>query len=119
VFATVTVTGEDVATLALRSVVEAVRVWLPSEPSAVFQETLYGEEVTAEPNGLPSRENWTEAMPAVEVAVAATVTVEKTVAPSAGEVIEVETPVSLTVSVTGIVCGELEAWGSAIVAVAW
>jgi hypothetical protein len=57
-------------------------------------------------------------MPAVEVAVAVTVTVPETVAPFAGEVIDVETPVLLIVNVTGTVCGELEAFGSAMVAVA-
>jgi hypothetical protein len=57
-------------------------------------------------------------MPAVEVAVAVTGTVLETVARFAGAVIEAETPVVLTVSVTGIVCGELEAAGSLIVAVA-
>ena len=74
--------------------------------------------MTGEPNGLPSRENWTEAMPAVEVAVAVTGMVLMTVAPFAGAVIVTETPVLLTVSETGMVCGELEAFGSAIVAVA-
>ena len=57
-------------------------------------------------------------MPAVEVGFAVTEMVLVTVAPFAGEVMETETPVLLMVSETGIVWGELEALGSAIVAVA-
>jgi hypothetical protein len=57
-------------------------------------------------------------MPTVEVAVAVTGTVLETVARFAGAVMVADTPVLLIVSVTGIVCGELEAAGSLIVAVA-
>jgi hypothetical protein len=39
IFSTVTVTGEEVALFSKLSVVDAVRVWLPSDPSVVFQET--------------------------------------------------------------------------------
>jgi hypothetical protein len=42
----------------------------------------------------------------------------KTVAPLAGEVIEVPIPVELMTKDTGIVCGELEGAGSEMVAVA-
>ena len=58
-------------------------------------------------------------MPAVEVGFAVTEMVLVTVAPFVGEVMETETPVLLIVRVTGIVCGELEAAGSLIVAVAF
>jgi hypothetical protein len=57
-------------------------------------------------------------MPTVEVALAMTGTVFETVARFAGAVMVADTPVLLIVSVTGIVCGELEAAGSLIVAVA-
>ena len=57
-------------------------------------------------------------MPAVEVAVAETGTVLETVARFAGAVMVAETPVLLMINTTGIVCGELEAAGSEIVAVA-
>jgi hypothetical protein len=57
-------------------------------------------------------------MPAVEVAVAVIGTVLETVAPVVGAVMATASPVPLTVSVTGIVCGELEAAGSLTVAVA-
>ena len=57
-------------------------------------------------------------MPTVEVAVAVTGTVLETVARFAGTVMVADTPVLLIVSVTRIVCGELEAAGSLIVAVA-
>ena len=57
-------------------------------------------------------------MPAVEVGFAVTEMVLVTGAPFAGDVMETETPVLLMVSVTGIVCGELEAFGSEMVAVA-
>ena len=55
-------------------------------------------------------------MPAVEVGFAVTEMVLVTVAPFAGDVMETEMPVLLIVSVTGIVCGELEAFGSDMVA---
>jgi len=57
-------------------------------------------------------------MPAVEVAVAAIVTLPETVEPLAGDVIEVPMPVVLMVKDTGTVWGELEALGSLIVAAA-
>ena len=44
--------------------------------------------------------------------------VPEMIVPSTGEVMVADTPVLLIVSVTGIVCGELEAAGSEIVAVA-
>ena len=72
----------------------------------------------AEPRGLPSRKNWTEEMPAVEVAVAVSVVTPETVAPFDGAVRVTAMPVALMVRITGTVCGELEAAGSAIVAVA-
>ena len=74
--------------------------------------------MTAEPKLELSSSNWTEAMPAVEVAVAVIVTVPEIVAPSVGDVMVAETPVALIVKVTGMLCGELEALGSEIVAVA-
>ena len=52
----------------------------------------------------------------VAVAVAEMITVLVTVAPEAGAMSEVTRFVLAIVSVTGIVCGELEAFGSAIVA---
>jgi len=57
-------------------------------------------------------------MPAVDVAVAAIVTVLETVAPFAGDVIEVEIPAEVITRLTPSACGELEALGSAMVAVA-
>ena len=54
----------------------------------------------------------------MEVAVAVTGMVLETVARFAGEVMVADTPLLLIVSETGIVCGELEADGSEIVAVA-
>ena len=54
----------------------------------------------------------------MEVAVAVIGTVLEMVARFAGAVMVAETPVPLMVSETGIVCGELEADGSEIVAVA-
>jgi hypothetical protein len=46
------------------------------------------------------------------------VTEFETVAPLLGDIMEAEMPVALTDRTTGIVCGEFEAAGSAIVAVA-
>ena len=54
----------------------------------------------------------------MEVAVAVTGTVLEPVARFAGAVMVAETPVLLMINTTGIVCGELEAAGSLIVAVA-
>lgn len=54
----------------------------------------------------------------MDVAVAVTGTVSETAPPFVGEVREAETPVLVTASVTGIVCGEAEALGSEIVVVA-
>jgi len=54
-FDTVTVIEVDVAVLLYLSVANAYSVCVPFVEEAVFQKTLYGEDVTAEPKGLPSR----------------------------------------------------------------
>lgn len=117
-FKTVTVIAEEVATFASASVVDAVRMCDPFEAPVVSQETWYGGDETSGPSGLPSRKKRTEAMPAVDVGFAVTVTVDETVAPFVGVVSETETPVEDIVSVTGTVFGDPEAFGSDIVAVA-
>jgi len=71
-----------------------------------------------DPNGFPSSKKLTEAMPTVEVGFATTVIVEVTVAPFEGAVMETETPVAETVSVTGNRTGDPAALLSDIVAVA-
>jgi hypothetical protein len=58
-------------------------------------------------------------MPTVEVGFAVTEMVLVTVAPFVGEVITTAMPVALMTRLTERVCGELEAAGSAIVAVAF
>jgi hypothetical protein len=52
---TVTVMGVEVATFVKASIADAVRACEPSGLRAVFHEIVYGDEVTAEPSGEPSR----------------------------------------------------------------
>ena len=66
----------------------AVRLWTPSTTASVFQDVVYGAAVTSAPSVAPSSWNWTPATPTLSEAVAETVTVPLTLAPSAGAVSE-------------------------------
>src|SRR5688572_10754071 len=81
---TVTVTTIEMVWLPAASRARAVRVWLPFVAVAVFQETLYGAEVSSAPRLAPSSRNCTPATPTLSEALAVTVTVPETVAPPAG-----------------------------------
>lgn len=92
-------------------------VWVPLEAWVVSQE-YERDEVVVDATGEPSIRSEREAMLTVEVADAVMDAFPERVVPSTGAVIVADAPVLLIVSVTGIVCGELEALGSLIVAVA-
>src|SRR5438105_14844168 len=77
-----------VAVFAAASRATAVKVWVPSPTTVVFQEMEYGLAVTSAPRLAPSSLNWTPTTPTLSEALAETVTVPTTVAPAAGEVIE-------------------------------
>ncbi|HTP44344.1 MAG TPA: hypothetical protein VMJ13_07245, partial [Candidatus Acidoferrum sp.] len=84
---TVTVTTALVAAFPAASFATAASVWLAFETEVVFQEKLYGADVSAAPAFAPSTWNCTLAIPTLSEAVALTVTVPLTVALFAGEVI--------------------------------
>jgi hypothetical protein len=79
---------------------------------------VYGEFVSNAPSEAPSKENWTDAMPTVEVGIAVKDIVLVTTAPLGGVSMRIETPVALTVNITGSDCGLFVAPAAAIVAVA-
>src|ERR1039458_7001848 len=91
--------------------------WVPLEDWVVSQE-YERDEAVVDATGEPSIRSEREAMPAVEVADAVMDAVPERIVPSTGAAMVADTPVLLIVSVTGIVCGELEAAGSLTVAVA-
>jgi hypothetical protein len=81
---TVTVTAADVVDWLRMSVAIAVNVWLPLVAVAMFHVVEYEPEpVTGAPRFAPSNWNCTEAIPAVELALALTFTDPETV-PLAG-----------------------------------
>src|ERR1039458_9516907 len=108
---------EELAELLYVSVTRTEMAWVPFKASVVSQE-YERDEAVVDATDEPSIRSEREAMPAVEVADAVMDAVPERVVPSTGAVIVADTPVLLIVSVTGIVCGELEAAGSLIVAVA-
>ncbi len=102
---TVTVTTALVAVFPAASFATAVSVWLAFETDVVFQEKLYGADVSADPRFAPSTWNCTLAMPTLSEAVALTVIVPLTVALFAGVVIATlggVTSLLFTVTVTPV-----------------
>src|SRR2546426_862614 len=66
----------------------AVKLCAPLLAVAVFQDTVYGDDVSSPPKLAPSSLNCTPTTPTLSEAVAATLTMPETVAPPAGLVIE-------------------------------
>ena len=85
--ATVTVTAAEVAVLPAPSRARAESLCSPLATPVEAQDSSYGAEVSSAPSGLPSRRNWTPAIPLASLALAATVVAPLTVAPAAGAVI--------------------------------
>src|SRR5213594_3478928 len=85
---TVTLTALAGAVLPAASRAMAVKLWEPLATRVVFHEREYGAAVTSAPTLTPSSLNCTPTTPTLSVALAETVTVPATVAPSAGAVIE-------------------------------
>src|SRR5438128_134778 len=86
--ATVTLTPAETVTLPAASRATAVSVWDPAAEVDVFQAALYGATVSSAPILTPSTRNCTPATPTLSAAVAETVTVPDTVAPTTGAVID-------------------------------
>src|SRR5207237_971280 len=87
VLATVTLIV-DTAELAAASLATASSVCWPLPTFVVSQVTSYGADVSSAPRFDPSSLNCTPATPTLSDAVADTVSVDETVAPAAGELIE-------------------------------
>ena len=83
---TVIVTPAEVVWLPAASRARAVSVCVPFVAAVVSQAKLYGAAVSSAPRFAPSRRNCTPATPTLSEALADTVTVPVTVAPSAGAV---------------------------------
>src|SRR3989442_153399 len=97
---TVTLTAAAVAVFPAASRATAVRVCAPLLAVVVFQERVYGAVVTSAPRLAPSSFNCTPTTPTLSVALADTVIVPATVAPGAGEEMEMVGGVLSTVTLT-------------------
>src|ERR671935_2159491 len=85
-FATVTVTGVEVATFPAASRATAASTCEPFARFVVFHATEYGADVSSAPRFAPSSLNWTPATPTLSDALAETVIVPETVEPAEGDV---------------------------------
>ncbi len=94
---TVTETDVLVVELPAASRATAVSVCAPLATEAVFHETEYGEAVSSAPRLAPSSLNCTPTTPTLSEAFAVTLSVDETVCPAEGAVIET---VGLVVSAT-------------------
>src|SRR6187551_1724613 len=83
---TVMLTATDDFVLPAASRATEVRVWPPFAAVFVFQLTEYGAVVSSAPRLAPSSLNWTPMTPTLSLAVALTVVVSLTMAPSLGAV---------------------------------
>ena len=86
---TVTSTGSEIAWFPAASRATAISVCVPLEEVVVFQDIEYGATVSSAPEFAPSNLNWTPAIPRLDDALAETVTVDDTVEPPAGAVMEI------------------------------
>src|SRR5262245_45145953 len=81
---TVTVICVETRELPAASRALAFNTWTPFDTAVVFHCTEYGAERSSAPSGLSFSRNCTPATPTLSEAVADTVTLPSTVAPSAG-----------------------------------
>jgi len=88
VFCTVTPTPADVVVFPAPSRATAVSVCGPFPLAKVSHEAEYGALVSSAPRFAPSTLNWTPATEPLSAAFAVTATVDATVAPAAGAVID-------------------------------